>query len=67
MYKLGITGGIGSGKSTASNFLKESGATVFNADQEAKKHLKNHSVLQRKLITFSLGESFFLCIFFWDK
>ena len=34
MYKLGITGGIGSGKSTASNFLKESGATVFNADQE---------------------------------
>ena len=50
MYKLGITGGIGSGKSTASNFLKESGATVFNADQESKKHLKHTKVLQNRII-----------------
>ena len=50
MYKLGITGGIGSGKSTASNFLKESGATVFNADQEAKKHLKHTKILQNRII-----------------
>ena len=50
MYKLGITGGIGSGKSTASNFLKETGATVFNADQEAKKHLKHTKILQNRII-----------------
>ena len=50
MYKLGITGGIGSGKSTASNFLKENGAVVFNADQEAKKHLKHTKILQNRII-----------------
>ena len=50
MYKLGITGGIGSGKSTASNFLKETGAAVFNADQEAKKHLKHTKILQNRII-----------------
>ena len=50
MYKLGITGGIGSGKSTASNFFKKNGAIVFNADKEAKKHLKNTKVLQNRII-----------------
>ena len=50
MYKLGITGGIGSGKTTASNFLKENGAIVFNADQEAKKHLKHTKILQNRII-----------------
>ena len=50
MYTLGITGGIGSGKSTASNFLKENGAVVFNADQEAKKHLKHTKILQNRII-----------------
>ena len=50
MYKLGITGGIGSGKSTASNFFKKNGAIVFNADKEAKKHLKNTKVLQKRII-----------------
>ena len=50
MYKLGITGGIGSGKSTASNFFKKNGAIVFNADKEAKKHLKNTKELQKRII-----------------
>ena len=41
MYKLGITGGIGSGKSTASNYLSQKPKVyVFNADKEAKKCLK---------------------------
>ena len=34
MYKLGITGGIGSGKSTAANFFKKKGAVIFDADEE---------------------------------
>ena len=50
MYKLGVTGGIGSGKTTVSSLLKERGATVFNADKEAKKHLQNSISLQHKLI-----------------
>lgn len=50
MYKLGVTGGIGSGKTTVSSLLKERGASVFNADKEAKKHLQNSISLQHKLI-----------------
>ena len=50
MYKIGITGGIASGKTTASNFFKKKGAYIFNADKEAKKHLKSSVSLQHKLI-----------------
>jgi dephospho-CoA kinase len=50
MYKLGITGGIGSGKSTVSSLLEEKGATVFNADKESKTRLQNSISLQHKLI-----------------
>ena len=50
MYKLGITGGIGSGKTTVSSLLEERGATVFNADKEAKLRLQNSISLQHKLI-----------------
>ena len=49
MIKIGITGNIGSGKTTFSNFFKKK-SFIFNADKEAKKHLKKHSVLQKKLI-----------------
>ena len=51
MIKIGITGGIASGKTTASDFFKEKGAYVFNADKEAKKHLKDSLVLQKKIIS----------------
>ena len=52
MYKLGITGGIGSGKTTASDFLLKSlkSVYVFNADKESKNHLKNSLSLQHRLI-----------------
>ena len=49
MIKIGVTGNIGSGKTTFSNLFKKK-ALIFNADKEAKKHLKKHSVLQKKLI-----------------
>ena len=53
MYKLGITGGIGSGKSTASEFFKKKGAFIFDADSEAKNLFTNNSNLsQRILATF---------------
>ena len=50
MIKIGITGGISSGKTTAANFLKEKRAYIFNADQQSKAHLKRSLVLQRKII-----------------
>lgn len=51
MFKLGITGGIGAGKSTACNFFKNKGATIFDADKEAKKNLISNIELQKKIIT----------------
>ena len=50
MYKLGITGGIGSGKSTASEFFKKKGAFIFDADSEAKNLLINNSNLSQRII-----------------
>ena len=50
MYKLGVTGGIGSGKTTVSELLAKKGAFVFNADKESKKRLQNSISLQHKLI-----------------
>lgn len=37
MIKIGLTGGIGSGKSTVAQLFKTMGVPVFNADMEAKK------------------------------
>ena len=50
MFKLGITGGMGSGKSIAANFFKLKGATIFNADEEAKKHILSHIDIQNCII-----------------
>ena len=36
MLKIGLTGGIGSGKSEVSKFFNSWGAYIFDADQEAK-------------------------------
>ena len=50
MLKLGITGGIASGKTTATDYIeKKYGAYVFNADKESKKHLKSSIILQKKI------------------
>ena len=50
MYKLGITGGIGAGKSTAAEFFMQKGAVVFDADVEAKHHIQKTESLQRQII-----------------
>ena len=51
MIKIGITGGIASGKSTAADFFRKKGAYIFNADKESKKHLKESLALQKKIIS----------------
>ena len=37
MIKVGITGGIGSGKTVVSNLLNNLGYPVYNSDKNAKK------------------------------
>ncbi|MFQ6607859.1 MAG: dephospho-CoA kinase [Fidelibacterota bacterium] len=50
MLKVGVTGGIGSGKSVASIRLEELGAYRFDADKEAKEILRNNEQVQKDLI-----------------
>ena len=49
MLKVGITGGIGSGKSAASKRMAELGGYVFDADKEAKQILKKNEKIQDDL------------------
>jgi len=49
---IGITGGLGSGKTTACQRLKEKGATIFDADTIAKELLKNPDVQERLIEEF---------------
>jgi len=46
---IGITGGLGSGKSTACQRLKEKGAIIFDADSIAKQILQ-YSLVQERLV-----------------
>jgi len=51
MLKIGLTGGIGSGKSTASKYFKKLGAFIFDADAQAKKLISTNDLVQHELIT----------------
>ena len=50
MLRVALTGGIGTGKSTASKILNELGAFIFDADKEAKNILENNETVQSELI-----------------
>ncbi len=50
MIKLGITGGIGSGKSTVSDIFKLIGIPVYIADIESKRLTATSSIIKTKLI-----------------
>jgi len=49
MKIVGLTGGIGSGKSTVANFFKELNVPVYIADEEAKKLMNSSKILIRKI------------------
>tara|TARA_B100001996_G_scaffold377554_1_gene360347 strand:+ start:986 stop:1579 length:594 start_codon:yes stop_codon:yes gene_type:complete len=51
MLKIGITGGIGSGKSLVSDLFSSWGAFIFDADEEAKKILKGNETAQSEIIS----------------
>ena len=50
MYKIGITGGIGSGKSTVCALFREQGVAVYDSDAEAKRLMAESVDLRRRLI-----------------
>ena len=50
MIRLGITGGIGSGKSTVTNIIKLLDIPVYIADVESKKLTESSPIIRQKLI-----------------
>ena len=56
---VGITGGIGSGKSTVARALVQRGYTVYDCDQEAKRIIAENPNVQQKIIAL-LGEEAFV-------
>ncbi len=47
--RIGITGGIGAGKSTVSKIIESMGFPVFNSDNEAKKIINFHPEVKSEL------------------
>ncbi len=58
MIRLGITGGIGSGKSVISEILRTKGIPVYNADEEAKRLMVQDENL-RSLLMNLLGDDIY--------
>jgi dephospho-CoA kinase len=56
---IGLTGGIGSGKTTIGKWFESKGIPVYIADKEAKALMNRSKVIKRKLIAL-LGESAYL-------
>lgn len=51
MVKVGLTGGIGSGKSTVADILKSLGFSVYNSDNRAKWIMNNNDNLKSNIIS----------------
>ena len=51
MIIVGLTGGIGSGKTTVADFFVELGVPVYNSDEEAKKIMISSKLVKKAIIT----------------
>ena len=49
MLKVGVTGGIGSGKSTVSRFFSALGVPVYDSDQRAKSLMQHDNSIRSKI------------------
>ena len=52
MIVIGLTGGIGSGKSTVSSYMKKLGIPVFDADESGRAAVKKGSPCLQKVLQF---------------
>lgn len=59
MRVIGLTGGMGSGKTTVANLFKELGIPVFIADEEAKYLMNTSQEIRNKVITL-FGEQAYI-------
>lgn len=50
---IGLTGGIGSGKTTVANFFKEKGVPVYIADDEARLLMENKDLIKEIQLLFN--------------
>lgn len=50
---IGLTGGIGSGKTTVANFFKEKGIPVYIADDEARLLMENEEMVKEIQLLFN--------------
>ncbi|WP_035288269.1 dephospho-CoA kinase [Clostridium sp. KNHs214] len=57
MLKIGLTGGVGSGKSTVSNILREQGIKIIDADLISREVLNIYPEIKEK-IKAAFGEDF---------
>jgi dephospho-CoA kinase len=58
MIKIGITGSIASGKTTASKILSNRRGPLFSADQEVKKLYKNKNFQQIIAKSFDIQKKY---------
>jgi dephospho-CoA kinase len=58
MIVVGLTGGIGSGKTTVAKLFEGLGIPVYIADEEAKKLMVTSKVIKRKLIQLFGNEAY---------
>ena len=52
MLKIGLTGGIGSGKTKVSKIFSEKGFKIFNSDEIAKTIMRNDHSVKNSIINF---------------
>ena len=62
LIKVGITGGIGSGKSVVSRLLEIMGIPVYISDTEAKRITCTDTVIRRELCDICQRDNFFITI-----
>lgn len=55
---VGLTGGIGSGKTTVAKMFEELGVPIYIADIEAKKLINRSKIIKRKLIVLFGDEAY---------
>ena len=58
MLKVGLTGGIGSGKTTVSEIFYSLGIPVYNSDERAKYLMENDTSLRKAIIEYFGEESY---------
>jgi dephospho-CoA kinase len=63
MLKIGITGGIGSGKTTITEIFKALGIAAFNSDERAKELYSTNAAVKESVIKLLGEQSYFDTLF----